>query len=183
MEREGLSRRERAAQMTSKEGNMSDHAESKGRSWTDLFKSKELLLVLRLFLGVLFIYASYDKIIHPDRFAIAVRAYNIVPLELSNLFSMMLAWSEMIAGVLLVLGIFTKKAAGTIFILLSMFIIAITISLVRGLVIDCGCFKAGDSTHPIDLWLLVRDIFLLGIAIIIIIWDKGDLSLSSKLTR
>ncbi len=148
-----------------------------------LLGRKEVIVVLRLFLGVLFIYASYNKILRPEQFAIAVRAYNIVPLELSNLFSLMLAWSEMIAGVLLVLGIFTKKAAGTIFILLSMFIMAITISLVRGLVIDCGCFKAGESNHPIDVWLLVRDIFLLGMTTIIIIYDKGYLSLASKLSR
>lgn len=142
-----------------------------------LLTSDIVLFVLRILLGVLFIYASYDKILHPHQFAISIRAYKIVPIEFSNLFALMLAWSEMIAGVLIILGIFTKQAASAIFIMLGMFISAIVISIVRGLAIDCGCFR-NEGGHTVDFSLLIRDIFFLVAAYLIIRHERGYLSIS-----
>jgi uncharacterized membrane protein YphA (DoxX/SURF4 family) len=141
-----------------------------------------VLTALRILLGVLFIYAAYDKILNPHHFAISIRAYKIIPPEYSNLFALMLAWSEMIAGVLIIVGLFTRQAASAIFIMLAMFIAAIVISLVRGLAIDCGCFKS-DGGHSVDLNLLVRDIFLLMAAYLIIRFECGFLTLSRLFSR
>ena len=145
---------------------------------TAILTSKGFIFLLRIVLGVVFIYASYDKILHPHHFAIAVRAYEIIPASLSNLFALMLAWSEMIAAVLLILGLFTREAAAALFILLATFIIAISTTLIRGMVIDCGCFKAGEGFEPIDYGLLIQDTFLLVATVIVIRYEKGFLSLS-----
>lgn len=146
-----------------------------------LLTSNVVLITLRVLLGVLFIYASYDKILNPHHFAISIRAYKIIPVEFSNVFALMLAWSEMIAGVLIVVGIFTKQAASAIFIMLAMFISAIVISMVRGLVIDCGCFKS-DGGHTVDFSLLIRDIFFLLAAYLIIRYERGYLTMSRLLS-
>jgi uncharacterized membrane protein YphA (DoxX/SURF4 family) len=145
---------------------------------TAILTNKGFIFLLRIVLAVVFIYASYDKILHPHQFAIAVRAYKILPISVSNLFALMLAWSEMIAAVLLILGIFTREAAAALFLLLATFIIAITTTLIRGMVIDCGCFKAGEGHDPIDFGLLTQDTFLLIAALLVICYDKGFLSLS-----
>jgi uncharacterized membrane protein YphA (DoxX/SURF4 family) len=142
-----------------------------------LITSNAVLVLLRILLGALFIYASHDKILNPNHFAISIRAYKIIPIEFSNLFALMLAWSEMIAGVLIIAGIFTKQAASAIFIMLAMFISAIVISIVRGLVIDCGCFKS-EGGHAVDFSLLIRDIFLLVAAYLVIRYERGYLTLS-----
>jgi uncharacterized membrane protein YphA (DoxX/SURF4 family) len=151
-------------------------------SFLSILSSKELILLLRVVLGITFIYASHDKIMHPQAFAIAVRAYKIIPLEISNLFTLMLAWSEITAGVLLLLGIGTKKAASAIFILTCMFIVAIAVSLVRGFAISCGCFSS-EGGHLVDIDLLVRDVFLLLAAFLIIRFDSGFLSVGKLFTH
>jgi uncharacterized membrane protein YphA (DoxX/SURF4 family) len=136
---------------------------------------RPLNLLLRLFLGGLFLYAAAAKVIHPASFAIAVRGYKIVPFEYSNLFALAISWSELFAASMLILGILTRKAAAAIFILLLVFIAAIATVLVRGMVVDCGCFgERGDSTS----WLLiVRNLFLLAAAFLIIRYNDGWLCL------
>lgn len=144
-----------------------------------LFKRKEIIFLLRLIIGGVFIYASFDKIQHPHQFAISVRAYQILPIAISNLFALSVAWAEMVAGIMLILGIFTKKAAAAIGMLSVMFIAAICIVLIRGLVIDCGCFSAqgGSAVGPM---LLVRNVLILTGIALIMRFDTGFLSLSRR---
>ena len=42
---------------------------------TAILAHKVFVLVLRVFLGALFVYSSADKVLVPERFAIAARAY------------------------------------------------------------------------------------------------------------
>lgn len=134
-------------------------------------------LLLRLFLGGLFVYAAFSKVADPTGFAMSVRGYKIVPFALSNLFALSVSWTELLAGVMLILGLWTRKAAGAIAILLAMFIAAIAMVLVRGMVVDCGCFGEGGSSTS---WLLiVRNLGLLIAAILIIRYNDGFASLYS----
>ncbi|HXV13984.1 MAG TPA: MauE/DoxX family redox-associated membrane protein [Candidatus Krumholzibacteria bacterium] len=137
-----------------------------------ILTGRELNLVLRLFLGGMFLYAAWDKVLQPAGFAMSVRGYKIIPFALSNLFALGVSWTELIAGLMLILGIFTRKAAGAIAILLVMFIVAISMVIVRGMTVDCGCFgsEGGSSTS----WLLiVRNIALLAGAYLIMRYNDG----------
>ena len=58
-----------------------------------------LVLALRLIVGVVFIYASIDKIIHPDRFAEIVWDFDLLPRSLVNPFSVCLPWIELVMGI------------------------------------------------------------------------------------
>ena len=139
-----------------------------------LLQNRYLNLALRLLLGAMFVYAAWDKVFHPQQFAISVRAYQIVPVAVSNLFALSLAWAELIAGAMLLLGIFTRKAAGAVFILLATFVVALGTVLVRGMVIDCGCFKSSDhGTSPVSMWLIVRNLLSLGAAWLVIQYNDG----------
>ena len=62
-------------------------------------------LMARLILGVIFIYASIDKIFHPAAFAEAVYNYQILPDALINLTAIVLPWLELILGAFLILGL------------------------------------------------------------------------------
>lgn len=143
---------------------------------------RELNLVLRLGLGAMFLYAAWEKILHPLQFAISVRAYQIVPIPLSNLFAIALPWSEAVAGVLLIVGAFTRKAAGAVVLLLLVFIAAIATVTVRGMVVDCGCFGAegGSSTGPV---LLVRNVLLLVAAYLVMRYNDGFAGVDSAFAR
>ena len=139
-------------------------------------KRKEVILLLRLIVGVTFIYAAYGKVLHPHAFAIAVREYQIIPVNFSNLFSLAVAWTEIVAGILLVVGLFTRQAAGALFLLLGMFLVALVIVTVRGMVIDCGCFSSegGSQTGPL---LILRNILMMAACVVIARYDRGELSL------
>lgn len=141
-----------------------------------ILTGRGLNLVLRLFLGGLFVFASWHKVIEPLGFAMSVRGYKIIPFAYSNLFALVMSWSELIAGIMLILGIFTRKAAGAIAILLVMFIVAITLVVVRGMTVDCGCFSSeGGSSAS---WLLiVRNVALLAASYLIMRYNDGYLSL------
>lgn len=142
-----------------------------------LIKNRTVNTGLRLILGVVFVYASLDKILEPQHFAISVRAYQIIPLSLSNLFAVAVPWSEMIAGAMLILGVFTRRAAAAVFILLAMFVIAMATVLVRGMVIDCGCFGEEKGSSTVGPFLIGRNLFLMAAAFIVMRYNDGFLSL------
>jgi hypothetical protein len=64
-----------------------------------------LALVFRLYLGGLFIYASIYKINYAAEFAETIASYQIVPYFLVNLTAVVLPWTELICGTLLLAGI------------------------------------------------------------------------------
>ena len=144
-------------------------------------RSRWLNLIARFVVGGLFFYAAFEKVLHPAAFAMAVRGYKLIPFSLSNLFAIAVSWSEIVAATLLILGILTRKAAGAIFLLLIVFIAAITAVMVRGMVIDCGCFGEGGA-HTSWL-LLVRNAALLFLTFLIIRYNDGWLSLGTRAQR
>jgi uncharacterized membrane protein YphA (DoxX/SURF4 family) len=102
-------------------------------------------LVLRVFLGVVLIYAGSTKIGHPLTAQRAVQAYELLPDGLANTIGLALPFLEVILGVLLVLGLFTRPAAIAGTLLMVVFILGIAQAWARGLTIDCGCFGGGGE--------------------------------------
>jgi uncharacterized membrane protein YphA (DoxX/SURF4 family) len=149
---------------------------------TAILTHKAFVLVLRVFLGALFVYSSADKVLDPERFAIAARAYKLLPVSFTNLFALVLSWSEMLAGIMLLFGVQTRKAAAAVFLLLVMFTIAIATTIVRGLAIDCGCFsnEGGSQTGYL---LILRNIFLITASLIVMRFETGFLGLSRIVSR
>ncbi len=99
----------------------------------------------RLFLGVVLIYAGSTKIGHPLTAQRAVQAYELLPDGLANTIGLALPFLEVILGVLLVLGLFTRPAAIAGTLLMVVFILGIAQAWARGLTIDCGCFGGGGE--------------------------------------
>ena len=105
-------------------------------------------LLARLALGTLFIVAGALKVGHPLTSARAVQAYDVLPFDLAGLIGHVLPFIEIVLGVLLVLGLFTRFSAAAISILLVLFIAGIAQAWARGLSIDCGCFGGGGAVAP-----------------------------------
>ncbi|MGD8382428.1 MAG: MauE/DoxX family redox-associated membrane protein [Syntrophobacterales bacterium] len=117
--------------------------------------------VLRIVLGSVFIYASLDKIRHPDLFAEAVYNYQLLPDVTVNLVAILLPWLELLSGSLLVLGLWMEGSILILSGLMVVFIGALGINLARGLDVHCGCFIT-QSSDPITILTLFRDsLFLL----------------------
>lgn len=149
---------------------------------TAFITSKGFVLVLRLFLGALFVFSASDKVLEPEKFAIAVRGYELLPVALTNAFSLVLAWSELLSGILLILGLYTRQAAAAVLLMLVMFVGAIATAIVRGLVIDCGCFsnEGGSQTGYL---LIIRNLFLITVCLIVMRFDSGFFGLSRFVSR
>ncbi len=133
-----------------------------------------ILLICRLFIGVLFVAASIHKIVDPAEFAVSVRNYMIVPSSWSNLIALTLPWVELLAGALLIIGIQTKPAALLTTLMLAVFLGAVIYAYAIGLDIDCGCFSSSSSSEGrVGVYHIVRDAVLLLISAAVLFLDLG----------
>ncbi len=130
-----------------------------------------LALILRLYLGGLFIYASMYKINYSAEFAEVIAGYQILPYWVVNISAVVLPWVELIAGMLLLAGVRSRSAVTVIGALLIAFAVALLVNLLRGASIPCGCFDA--LGEKISSWTLLRDVIWLGMAVHIFFYDKA----------
>lgn len=112
--------------------------------------ARALAFTLRLALGLIFIYASYSKLLDPQPFAGKVENYRILPRALINVFSICLIWVEFVTGVLLIIGLAARGAALVSAVLFVTFAVAMASAVARGLDIDCGCFTLAKAAKGAD---------------------------------
>ncbi len=133
-----------------------------------------LVDILRIGLGLVFLYASIWKIRDPEAFAGAVAAYKVLPYYLNYVVAATLPWIEAACGILLVSGYRVKAAAGIVIALNIAFILLLVSTVARGLDIDCGCFRQGGDKTP--AWVVImRDFFFLAAAVVIFRNQRGRL--------
>jgi uncharacterized membrane protein YphA (DoxX/SURF4 family) len=148
-----------------------------------IITDRRVILIFRLILGATFIYASLDKIAHPEQFAKIVYNYKILPGSLINIFAVILPWVEFLAGCFLILGIFTESASLLLSFLLVIFVIAISINLLRGVNLNCGCFSTNPAGKKEGVSLLFRDFLFLFMGLMIFFFNKGFATISSLYSR
>jgi uncharacterized membrane protein YphA (DoxX/SURF4 family) len=129
-----------------------------------------LALGLRLYIGGLFIYASIGKINYAAEFAEIIAGYQLVPFWAVNLLAVTLPWTELICGALLILGVRPKAAVAVLGILLAVFTVAITVNLLRGTPMGCGCFT--NIEEPMQWSTMLRDLLWLAMALHIYFFDS-----------
>ena len=124
--------------------------------------NKYFQLTLRVIIGGLFIYASLDKLFNPGEFATIIKNYQILPLELVNIFGIVLPYVEFLAGTFLVFGIFKKGSSFIISLLLVVFLIGLIKAQITGLDINCGCFSIDSNAPKSDISIrIIEDILML----------------------
>jgi uncharacterized membrane protein YphA (DoxX/SURF4 family) len=143
-----------------------------------ILSNKYFLLLLRLLLGLIFIFAAIDKIAVPANFSVSIYNYKLLPDEFINVPAIIIPWIELISGLLLLLGISVKENSVIITFLLIVFTIAIIISLFRGLNIDCGCFGTDYGTK-IGLLKVSENILFILFGFILVRWDSSLFTLNT----
>ncbi|HIA94987.1 MAG TPA: DoxX family membrane protein [Candidatus Marinimicrobia bacterium] len=104
-----------------------------------------LIVFIRVLLGVIFIYASYDKILDPGKFARDIANYHIIPFGLENLIAIILPWLELFIGIGLIAGLMVDGSSMISGGLMTIFILFILQATLRGFNIECGCgLKEGE---------------------------------------
>lgn len=139
--------------------------------------SEYFLFIARIFLGFLFIYAGAEKISNPADFSQSIMNYKLFPVEIINIFAITLPWIEVVCGLLLFFGISVRENSLIIFSLLFVFTLAVSISMIRGLNLDCGCF---GKPSPIGWKKLGENFLMLVLSFLLIIYDSKILRLSDR---
>jgi uncharacterized membrane protein YphA (DoxX/SURF4 family) len=114
---------------------------------SNILQNSWIELGARWALGLIFIYASYHKIIAPADFAKIVYGYDLFPAGIINLIALFLPFIELVAGLALILGIYPRSAVIIIIGMLAAFIVVLSINLIRGHEFDCGCFSVGETRY------------------------------------
>src|SRR5262249_14762783 len=106
--------------------------------------------------------AAYPKFGDPKSFALLVTQYQLLPSFAVNLFSIMLPAFEIVTGLALILTPFEKEASAALWLLLAMFVVALSQALARCLGIACCCFDIEGAADAGEPWFaLLRDVVLL----------------------
>jgi uncharacterized membrane protein YphA (DoxX/SURF4 family) len=139
-----------------------------------------LILLFRLILGGVLIVAGALKVGNLQKSAMAVRAYEMLPIWMANFLGYALPWIEIGIGALLIIGVAVGIMGLFSALIMLAFIIAIAQAWARGLSIDCGCFGGGGTIDPEDTKYLsdiIRDIGLLGMGVFLYLYPAGKYSL------
>jgi uncharacterized membrane protein YphA (DoxX/SURF4 family) len=119
-----------------------------------------VLVLLRLALGGVFVYAAWIKLREPWMlFALSIDAYHVLPEWAVTLVARTLPWVELMAGLLLLAGRWVRVSTVATSALLALFFGMMVRAYARGEAIDCGCFGPGEAISPLTL---LRDGSLLG---------------------
>lgn len=139
----------------------------------NFLSNKYLLIILRLIVGGFFVFASFDKLMNQEAFSRAIYNYKFLPDVFINIFAIIIPYLELIAGLLLMAGIFKRGSSFLISFMLVIFIIALSQAYAKGLDINCGCFSLETVGQKSDILLrIVEDILLLAASILIYIKSK-----------
>lgn len=150
-------------------------------SFLKILESVLLQFVLRIALGGLFCFAAFMKIADPQTFAEAIKAFKILDVAQFETLIITAAytipWVEMVAGILLIIGLWTRAAAITLGMALIGFIAALISVNLNGITTSCSCFGEDLSWpcgHEVGWCQVVRN-FVLLIPAGYLAWRRGGL--------
>jgi len=127
-------------------------------------------LLLKIILGGIFIYAAVPKIYAPQVFFLDVLGYHITGTALAKIIAIWVPWIELISGIGIILNLWYPASLRIVQGLLTLFIIVMIITLIRGITTDCGCF--GTAGGQVSWWHVIGDVVLLLVATFLSSWTN-----------
>lgn len=128
-----------------------------------------LLLIGRLAIAGIFLYAGYEKVREPwIQFAISVDEFKAVPDTWVQPIARILPWLEIVFGLGLLSGFLTRWFSLILTSMLALFLGLGIRAYALGLTVNCGCFGAGHSGGIDAMWFVEHAAMLaLGLAVTI----------------
>jgi uncharacterized membrane protein YphA (DoxX/SURF4 family) len=128
---------------------------------SDFLSRPKILLLSRIILGAIFVYASIDKILNPLAFAQILHHYRLAPPDVINMTAIVMPWIEFCAGILLIIGFKVRSSALIIVLMLIFFGVVLTITAIRGINVACGCFTTSPTVKSNLMIRIVEDAVML----------------------
>ncbi|MCX4474075.1 DoxX family membrane protein [Micromonospora sp. NBC_01655] len=142
-------------------------------------------VAVRLGLATVWLVAGGAKVSDLAASGRAVNAYQVLPYDAATVVGAALPFVELALGLLLLVGLATRLAAGVSAALLVVFVAGIVSAWSRGLAIDCGCFGSGGQLAagqtPSYLPEILRDLGFLALAGFLLIWPRTPVSVDGWL--
>jgi putative oxidoreductase len=105
----------------------------------------------RLSLAAIFLYTGYIKIQEPLQFAVALTGYQLIPENLVLSIATYFPWIEILLSIAILVGWKLRWFAAAATALLLFFSLLLTITFLRGIEANCGCFSFDDPISPITI--------------------------------
>ena len=150
------------------------------RRWWYLCTLPWVAVLLRVFLGGIFVFAGFSKLVLPYAEVVAhIQQYQVLPGWLVSTTAMVLPWIEVGSGTALLIGFCTTPAALLIAVQLLSFSALMIVVLAAGILItDCGCFgHLGLPETPLQV--LIRDLLMLVLLVPVFLRQRDVLGLDA----
>jgi len=143
-------------------------------SFLQLQSKERLASIIRIILGLLFLFSGLIKIYDFESFALAVKLFKIIPQQINYLFSIIIVSLEVICGIYLVLGIFIEYSLTILYSLIFLFSIALLkVLLLKENNFSCNCFGIfSEYMGEISVWNIIFSLFLFGLLTFLISFYK-----------
>jgi uncharacterized membrane protein YphA (DoxX/SURF4 family) len=103
----------------------------------------------RVFVGLLFIVSSIEKIADPALFSRSIGNYGLLPVWSLMTIATVLPWLELLCGFAVLFGTGLRGSSFLLTAMLVVFTAAVVSALARGLDISCGCFTQDPAAGRI----------------------------------
>jgi putative oxidoreductase len=124
-----------------------------------------IVLLARLALGAIFLYAAATKVPDMAAFAKDVANYRLLAAALVPFVAAVVVGIEIVVGLALVTGLWARAAALVAAGMLVVFVAGLSQALLRGIDLRCGCFGGDDAA---DWWTVLRDLAMLVPALVVL---------------
>jgi putative oxidoreductase len=105
----------------------------------------------RALLSGIFLYTGYIKLESPLQFAAVLFGYKLFPDSIILPLSYYFPWVEIALGILLIIGWKIRCVALGACGLLTTFIVILSVTHLRGIDANCGCFSFNDPITPLTI--------------------------------
>ena len=112
-------------------------------------------VLARVFLGGIFLYAGTIKASASEEFALALVPFTLLPESWTGPFAVVLAWTEISAGLLVLLPRIHRLGSAMILLLALLFIGVLTWALSNGIIVSCGCFGSDETPSAAAMQMAV----------------------------
>lgn len=126
-----------------------------------LIFSPRTYLLVRVTLGLIFLWSGAVKLVDPKTFAVVISKYGLVPDELLVFTAFALPVIEVLAGLGVIFNI--RGSLAVILALLGLFLFVLWYGILHDLDVDCGCFSLEEHAEHGSLWAaFFRDWVMVG---------------------
>lgn len=148
-----------------------------------------LAVLFRYVIAFVFLFAAVPKIANAAVFEGAVANYRLLPRRVGPFVARTLPWLELLCAVALSIGLAVTPVAAMAGLALVTFAVAVSVNLLRGREITCGC-DGSLTPHVIDWRLVLSDLALAAMAVLVAVrnplvlvaYAHGDWSHASTLS-